>query len=69
MLVAEIVYDTRASKIKLTLRPLPDLGFQVEGDKVSFDERTNWLPGLFNRKNLPRTVCPPPAAEGGRCPD
>jgi len=43
MLIAEIVYDTQASKIKLTLRPLPDLGFQVVGDKVSFDERTNWL--------------------------
>jgi hypothetical protein len=30
--------------MKLTLRPLPDLGFQVEGDKASFDERLNWLP-------------------------
>jgi site-specific DNA recombinase len=43
LIVAEVVYDTQASKIKLTLRPLPDLGFQVLGDKVSFDERTNWL--------------------------
>ena len=30
--------------MKLTLRPLPDLGFQVVGDKVSFDERLKWLP-------------------------
>jgi len=43
LLVAEVVYDTQASKMKLTLRPLPDLGFQVVGDKVSFDERLNWL--------------------------
>lgn len=43
LLVAEIVYDPAASKMKLTLRPLPDLGFQVEGHKVSFDERLNWL--------------------------
>jgi len=43
LLIAEIVYDPAASKIKLTLRPLPDLDFQVVGDKVSFDERLNWL--------------------------
>ncbi len=43
LLVGEVVYDTQKSKMKLTLRPLPDLGFQVEGDKVSFDERLNWL--------------------------
>lgn len=43
LLVGEVVYDTQASKIKLTLRPLPDLDFQVAGDKVSFDERLNWL--------------------------
>lgn len=43
LLVEEIVYDTQASKMKLTLRPLPDLGFQVVGDRVSFDERLNWL--------------------------
>jgi site-specific DNA recombinase len=44
LLVGEVVYDPAASKMKLTLRPLPDLGFQVVGDKVSFDERLNWLP-------------------------
>ncbi len=43
LLVGEVIYDTQASKIKLTLRPLPDLDFQVAGDKVSFDERLNWL--------------------------
>ncbi len=43
LLVGEVVYDPAASKMKLTLRPLPDLGFQVVGDKVSFDERLNWL--------------------------
>jgi hypothetical protein len=43
LLIEEIVYDPQKSKMKLTLRPLPDLGFQVEGDKVSFDERLNWL--------------------------
>lgn len=43
LLVGEVVYDAQKSKIKLTLRPLPDLGFQVEGDKVSFDERLKSL--------------------------
>lgn len=44
LLVQEVVYSQETSKIKLTLRPLPDLGIQVEGDnKVSFDERLNWL--------------------------
>ena len=52
LLIEEIVYDTQASKMKLTLRPLPDLGFQVVGDRVSFDERLNWLPESFNRKNF-----------------
>jgi len=52
LLVEEIVYDTQASKMKLTLRPLPDLGFEVVGDRVSFDERLNWLPESFNRKNF-----------------
>ncbi len=37
--MADIVCDTQASKIKLTLRPLPDLGWSVDGDKVSFDQR------------------------------
>lgn len=44
LLVGEVDYDPAVSKMKLTLRPLPDLGFQVVGDKVSFDERLNWLP-------------------------
>ena len=44
LLIQEVVYAQEQSKIKLTLRPLPDLHWQVEGDKVSFDERTNWLP-------------------------
>ena len=44
LLVQEVVYAPGESKIKLTLRPLPDLGIQVEDDhKVSFDERLNWL--------------------------
>jgi len=47
LLVEEIIYDTQASKMKLTLRPLPDLGFEVVGDRVSFDERLNWLPRLY----------------------
>jgi hypothetical protein len=50
LLVGEVVYDTQASKIKLTLRPLPDLDFQVAGDKVSFDERLNWLPGISDAR-------------------
>jgi len=44
LLVSEVLYDMQGAKIKLTLRPLPDLGFQVEGDRISFDERLNWLP-------------------------
>ncbi len=43
LLVQEIIYNPAASKMRLTLRPLPDLGFQVVGDRVSFDERLNWL--------------------------
>lgn len=43
LLVREVLYAQDKSKIRLTLRPLPDLGFQVEGDKVSFDERQDWL--------------------------
>lgn len=43
LLVSEVVYDAQASKMKLTLRPLPDLGFEVVGDRVSFDERQIWL--------------------------
>lgn len=43
LLVSEVLYDAQASKMRLTLRPLPDLGFQVAGDKVSFDESLNWL--------------------------
>lgn len=43
LLVQEVRYGQSEGKIKLTLRPLPDLGWSVEGDRVSFDERTNWL--------------------------
>lgn len=28
----------------MTLRPLPELDLEVEGDKVSFDEHQKWLP-------------------------
>ena len=42
----EIVYNQDPSKIKMTLRPLPELDLEMEGDKVSFDERQIWLPGL-----------------------
>jgi len=44
LLIEEIIYDPQKSKMKLTLRPLPDLGFEVVGDRVSFDERLKWLP-------------------------
>ncbi len=44
LLIKEIVYNQDPSKIKMTLRPLPELDLEVEGDKVSFDERTKWLP-------------------------
>lgn len=43
LLIEEIIYDPQKSKMKLTLRPLPDLGFEVVGDRVSFDERLKWL--------------------------
>jgi site-specific DNA recombinase len=43
LLVQEVGYGQDQGKIKLTLRPLPDLGWSIEGDEVSFDERTNWL--------------------------
>ncbi len=33
------------SKINLVLRPLPDLGWEMDGDNVRFDERTNLLRG------------------------
>jgi len=46
LLIKEIIYNQDPSKIKMTLRPLPELDLEVEGDKVSFDERTKWLPGL-----------------------
>ncbi|MBI4970552.1 MAG: hypothetical protein HZC17_01760 [Candidatus Omnitrophica bacterium] len=45
LLIKEVIYDQTQSKIKLTLRPLPDLGFVIEDGKVSFDERQEWLPG------------------------
>ncbi len=45
LLIKEVIYDQTQSKIKLTLRPLPDLGFVIEDGKVSFDERQQWLPG------------------------
>ena len=43
LLLREVVYAEKDSKIKLILRPLPDLGWEVEGDRISFDERPNWL--------------------------
>ncbi|HLD49760.1 MAG TPA: recombinase family protein, partial [bacterium] len=45
LLIKEIIYNQDPSKIKMTLRPLPELDLEVEGDKVSFDERQKWLPG------------------------
>ena len=44
LLIKEIIYNQDPSKIKMTLRPLPELDLEVEGDKVSFDERQKWLP-------------------------
>jgi hypothetical protein len=41
--VQEVTYHEDAHKIRLTLRPRPDLDCKVEGDKVSFDERLKWL--------------------------
>ena len=46
-----MVYAEKDSKIKLILRPLPDLGWEVDGDRISFDERPNWLPGLDKLRN------------------
>ena len=43
LLVQEVSYSQQDHKIKLTLRPLPDLDLRVEGHKISFDERTDWL--------------------------
>jgi len=45
LLIKEVNYDRNQAKIKLTLRQLPDLDLQVEGNKVSFDESKVWLPG------------------------
>jgi len=45
LLIQEVGYAQEQSKIKLTLRPLPDLGWQIDGEKVSFDQRLDWLPG------------------------
>ena len=47
LLVQEVSYSQQDQKIKLTLRPLPDLDLRVEGHKISFDERTDWLPGGY----------------------
>ena len=52
LLIKEIIYNQDPSKIKMTLRPLPELDLEVEGDKVSFDERTKWLPTLAGTKNV-----------------
>ncbi|MBI4064297.1 MAG: recombinase family protein [Elusimicrobia bacterium] len=46
------------SKIKLTLRPLPDLGWEVDGDNVRFDERTNWLRGWDSNPQPTGYKCP-----------
>jgi len=45
LLIKEIVYNQDPAKIKMTLRPLPELELEVEDGKVSFDERQKWLPG------------------------
>ncbi len=44
LLIKQVAYDPNHSKIKLILRPLPDLGLTVDGDKVCFDESAVWLP-------------------------
>ncbi|MDE1976818.1 MAG: recombinase family protein, partial [Elusimicrobia bacterium] len=43
LLIQEVGYAQDQSKIKLTLRPLPDLGWRIDGEKISFDERQIWL--------------------------
>ncbi|MDD5655908.1 MAG: hypothetical protein PHF00_01455 [Elusimicrobia bacterium] len=43
LLVQEVRYNQAEGKIKLILRPLPDLGWSVNGDEISFDESQNWL--------------------------
>ncbi len=59
LLIKEIFYDLNHSKIKLFLRQLPDLGIQVDGDKISFDESAVWLPDKDSNlePRLQRAVC------------
>ncbi len=52
LLIKEILYNQDPSKIKMTLRPLPELDLEVEGDKVSFDERQEWLHESYSRTTV-----------------
>ena len=52
LLIKEIIYNQDPSKIKMTLRPLPELDLEVEGDKVSFDERQKWLPEAYSKTTV-----------------
>ena len=55
LLIKEIIYNQDPSKIKMTLRPLPELDLEVEGDKVSFDERQKWLSSSYSGTSIFRS--------------
>ncbi|MFC1521856.1 recombinase family protein [Elusimicrobiota bacterium] len=52
LMVKEVIYDEEESKIKLTLRPLPDLKWDMDQNKVSFEERLNLLPDRGKNPNF-----------------
>ena len=47
LLIKEVLYDQDNSKIRITLRQLPDIGLAInDTENISFDERIDWLPRL-----------------------
>ncbi|MBI4669786.1 MAG: recombinase family protein [Elusimicrobia bacterium] len=58
LLVQEVVYAEEKSMIQLILRPLPELNWQIDGDQVRFDERTNPLRGWDSNPQPIGYKCP-----------